>query len=123
MRQTEVVYRPMIVSSLAVSDTTIAPAMAVRDGPPRPLVEADAVEIWIARWLRVRRKGLMARYGCDPRQLYAIWWGERFPESRAKAEAAFRARYPGLVDRVSFGYRRIPRGSLKEPAGQLSLFE
>lgn len=123
MRQTEVVYQPMIASSLAISDMTCAPIVAARESAPHPLGEADAVEIWIARWLRVRRKDLMARYGCDPRQLYAIWWGEKFPASREKAEAAFRARHPGLVDRVSFGYRRIPRGPAKEPEGQLSLFE
>lgn len=86
------------------------------------LTEADAVEIWIARWLRVRRKELVARYRCDPRQLYAIWWGERFPASRAKAEAQFRARHPGLVDRVSFGYRRIPLGPRSEPDEQMNLF-
>lgn len=123
MRQTEVVYQPMIASSLAMPDIAVAPAVAVLEGVPRPLGEAEAIEIWIARWLRVRRKDLMARYGCDPRQLYAIWWGERFPGSREKAEATFRTRHPGLVDRVSFGYRRIPRGPAKEPEGQLSLFE
>ena len=81
------------------------------------------MKITFPRVVRVRRKDLMARYGCDPRQLYAIWWGEKFPGSREKAEVAFRTRHPGLVDRVSFGYRRIPRGSVKEPEGQLSLFE
>jgi hypothetical protein len=110
---------PMI-ESLAVAEPSGAP---VPSGTPRPLSEADAVEIWIARWLRVRRKDLIERYGCDPRQLYAIWWGERFPGSRRKAEDTFRIRHPGLVDRVSFGYRRIPRGPMKEPEGQLSLFE
>ncbi len=123
MRQTEVVCRPMIASLLAMPDPPIAPTITAREGLQRALGEAEAIEIWIARWLRVRRKDLMARYGCDPRQLYAIWWGERFPGSREKAEAAFRDRHPGLVDRVSFGYRRIPRGSAKEPEGQLSLFE
>jgi hypothetical protein len=29
----------------------------------RPLTEADAVEIWIARWLRIRPKSLVQRYG------------------------------------------------------------
>lgn len=75
----------------------------------RSLTEADAVEIWIARWLRIRRKDLMAQYGCDPRRLYEIWWGEKFPASRKIATEAFRARYPGLVERTDFGYRRIPR--------------
>jgi hypothetical protein len=91
-----------------------------RDG--RPLTEADAIEIWIARWLRIRRKDLVARYGCDSRRLYEIWWGERFPSSKAKAEALFRARHPTLVDRTSFGYRRIPRTATIEPERQLSLF-
>ena len=44
----------------------------------RPLAEADAVDIWIARWLRVRRKELVARYACDPRRLYEIWEEKRF---------------------------------------------
>jgi hypothetical protein len=123
MRQTEVVYRPMLVSLPAISDVTFAPTIAAREEIPRPLGEAEAIEIWIARWLRVRRKDLMARYGCDPRQLYSIWWGDKFPGSREKAEVAFRDRHPGLVDRVSFGYRRIPRGPAKEPEDQLSLFE
>ena len=113
----------MIASTLSLSDAATAPAIAAREASTRPLGETDAIEIWIARWLRVRRKDLMARYSCDPRQLYAIWWGEKFPTSREKAEAAFRTRHPGLVDRVSFGYRRIPRGPIKEPEGQLSLFE
>ena len=111
----------MIESAFAVVEPSIAPARATT--MPRPLLEADAIGIWIARWLRVRRKDLIQRYGCDPRQLYAIWWGERFPGSRAKAEDAFRDRHPGLIDRVSFGYRRIPRGPMKEPESQLSLFE
>jgi hypothetical protein len=86
----------------------------------RILTEADAIEIWIARWLRVRRKDLVARYGCDSRRLYEIWWGDRFPASREKAMQLFEARYPGLRDRVHFGYRRIPRKV--EAEGQLSLF-
>jgi hypothetical protein len=89
---------------------------------PRPLAEADAVEIWIARWLRVRRKDLIARYGCDASRLYEIWWGERFPASKEKAKALFRERYPGLVDRTDFGYRRIPRSGGKPEGHQLDLF-
>ena len=98
----------------------------IEDGqsPPRALTEADAVEIWIARWLRTRPKSLVARYGCDPRRLYEIWWGERFPGSRAKAEKLFRERYPAAVERTSFGYRRIPAVAPKaEERRQLSLFE
>lgn len=80
------------------------------------------MEIWIARWMRVRRKDLMARYGCDPKRLYEIWWGERFPGSRAKAEAEFRSRHPSLVERTGFGYRRIPRALSKPDGTQLDLF-
>ncbi|MEZ5817371.1 MAG: hypothetical protein R3D44_09840 [Hyphomicrobiaceae bacterium] len=91
---------------------------------PRTLTDADAVEIWIARWLRVRPKSLVHRYGCDPRRLYEIWWGERFPGSRAKAEKVFRQRYPGIVERTSFGYRRIPAAAPKaEERRQLKLFD
>lgn len=78
-------------------------------GESKPLTEADAVEIWIARWLRIQRKDLIARFGCDPARLYEIWWGQKFPRSKEKAAAVFRQRYPGLVERTAFGYRRIPR--------------
>jgi len=79
----------------------------------RPLAEADAVDIWIARWLRVRRKDLVVRYGCDPRRLYEIWEERRFPGSRDKARALFAERYPSLVDRTDYGlhrpiHRRVP---------------
>lgn len=81
----------------------------------------DAVEIWIARWLRIPVKELVLRYGCDSRRIYEIWWGERFPGSRAKAENEFRRRFPALADRTSYGYRRIPR--VVPARGQLALFE
>lgn len=87
-------------------------------------MEADAVEIWIGRWLRIRRKELMARHGCNSSRLYEIWWGERFPASREKAAKVFRERYPGLVERTTFGYRRIPRGkSTIDPRDQPGLFD
>ena len=90
----------------------------------RSLSEADAVEIWIARWLRIRPKALAERYRCDPRRLYEVWWGDRFPASRALAENCFRERYPGLAERTSFGYRRIPIVAAKaEERRQLSLFD
>jgi hypothetical protein len=77
----------------------------------RPLAEADAVDIWIARWLRIRRKELVARYACDPRRLYEIWEEKRFPGSRGKARALFAERYPTLVERIDYGlHRSIPRG-------------
>ena len=88
----------------------------------RPLSEADAIDIWIARWLRVRRKDLMQRYGCDPRRLYEVWEETRFPGSRDKALAAFTARFPTLLDRVDMGrHRRIPLRSAHPD--QLPLFE
>lgn len=96
-----------------------------RPGEPRiggaPIKEADAIEIWIARWLRVPLKVLVSRYDCDSRRLYEVWWGERHPASRAKAEAEFRRRHPGLADRTSYGYRRIPRAVASE--NQMGLFE
>lgn len=78
---------------------------------PRRLSEADAIDIWIARWLRIRRKDLIARYACDPRRLYEIWEQKRFPGSRDKALELFRERHPSFIDRVDYGaHRRIPRG-------------
>ncbi len=90
----------------------------------RPLNEAAAVDIWIARWLRMRRVDLVRRYNCDPRRLYEIWEGKRFPGSREKALKRFQADYPGLMDRVDFGvHRRIPRKPEEQHEGQLALFE
>ncbi len=100
-------------------------AVAFLDSVPaaarRPLTEADAIDIWIARWLRIRRKDLIDRYGCDPRRLYEIWQEERFAGARHKALAVFAARYPGLLDRVDFGPHRSVSRSV-HPA-QLSMFE
>jgi hypothetical protein len=93
---------------LALGDTK----SIVFGGARGALTEADAIDIWIARWLRIRRKDLVARYGCDSRRLYEIWWGDRFPASREKAMQLFGERYPGLRDRVHFGYRRIPRKAI-----------
>jgi hypothetical protein len=55
---------------LLSSQGCVVPASPA-SGPavPRRLSEADAIDIWIARWLRIRRKDLIARYGCDPRRL------------------------------------------------------
>jgi hypothetical protein len=81
-----------------------------RASPALRLTEADAIDIWIARWLRIRRKDLIARYGCDPRRLYEIWEGRRFVGSRAKALALFAQLHPNLADRIDFGHhRRLPR--------------
>ena len=89
------------------ADVQVRPSLPLK---ARRLTEGDAVAIWIARWLRVRRKDILARYGCDPRRLYEVWQGERFPASREKALAQFAERYPSLVDRVDFGrHRRISR--------------
>jgi hypothetical protein len=92
--------------------------------PPRSpgrLSARDAIDIWIARWLRVTRKELCRRYRCDPRRLYEIWEERRFPEARAYAVEEFGRRFPALVERIDFGpHRRVPR---VVPPGQLDLFD
>lgn len=100
----------------------------ISSGPysPRPavtgrLTEADAVQIWIARWLKVRTCDLLKRYSCDPRRLYEIWAEERFAGSRAKAWEQFTSQFPQLADRVDAGlHRRISRTAHPD---QLGLFE
>lgn len=100
-------------------------ATVLLDSPPsatarRPLTEDDAVQIWIARWLRIRPIDLQRRYACDPRRLYEIWEETRFPGSRARALVEFRARFPGLDGRIDPGpHRRIPTAQNPD---QLSLF-
>ena len=97
---------------LLSSQGCVVPApLASGPAAPRRLSEADAIDIWIARWLRIRRKDLIARYACDPRRLYEIWEEKRFIGSRDKALELFRERHPTLLDRVDCGpHRRIPRG-------------
>jgi hypothetical protein len=98
-------------------------APAPRSPTPRQLTEADAIDIWIARWLRIRRKDLIDRYGCDPRRLYEIWEGKRFATSRQKALALLAQQHPGSAGRVDFGlHRRIPRAAPTQADGQLDLF-
>lgn len=89
---------------------------------PRVLTEEDAIAIWIARWLRVRLKDVLTRYNCDPRRLYEIWEGHRFPESRAKAIAEFSTRYPALVGHVDASHHRRRPLRARSP-DQLSLFD
>ena len=87
------------------------------------ITASDAVDIWILRWLNVRRKDILARYGCDPRRLYEIWWEERFIGSRKRAMDLFRERYPEIADRVDYGpYKRIARTGVDQDR-QLTLFE
>jgi hypothetical protein len=106
-------------------DPPILPLNAPARGRPaaaRRLTEADAIDIWIARWLRIRRKDLLDRYGCDPRRLYEIWEGKRFAGSRTKALALFAQLHPRLADRIDFGHhRRIPRSV--SPDLQRDLFD
>ena len=70
----------------------MATAFLTSPPPPvarRPLTEDDAVNIWIARWLRVRQKDLVKRYACDPRRLSEVWEESRIPGSRKKALELF----------------------------------
>lgn len=86
----------------------------------RPLTEADAVDIWVARFLRVRPKDLVRRYACDPRRLYEIWEEARFAGTRAQALALLTERHPGAVGRFDPGpHRRI---SNEADPRQMSLF-
>ena len=110
-------------SSSLIADLPVVPRPVpdARVALSKPLTEADAVDIWIARWLRIRRKDLLARYACDPRRLYEIWEESRFPAARVKAIDLFRQRYPGLVDRIDYGrHQRISRTVHPD---QLALFD
>jgi hypothetical protein len=101
-----------------VSNESIAP---VRRSSKRALSEQDAIDIWVARWLRIRRKDIVLRYGCDPRRIYDIWEGTKHPASRSKALLRFQAEYPNLMDRIDFGsHQRIPRNEVSPD--QLTLF-
>lgn len=88
----------------------------------KPLTEKDAIDIWIARWLRLPRQELRRRYQCDPRRIYDIWMERRFVGSRAKALEEFRARFPALIDRIDPSpHRPLPRAGAGD--AQMALFE
>jgi hypothetical protein len=110
MPSSRVPYRPK--KSVPLADVAV---------PRRALSEADAIEIWHARWLRIRPADLIRKYGCDPRRLYEIWEETTFKGSRAKALARFVDKHPGLLDRVNPGahLRRPLRAASPD---QLSLF-
>lgn len=106
-------------SLLPTEPSVVAPKLPGRGN--RRLTEADAIDVWIARWLRIRRKDLMARYDCDPRRIYEVWSGERFPAAKARAWTLFCERYPQLVDRIDTGNHRTLH---RNPDGaQLTLFK
>lgn len=102
-------------------ETSVAPLAAPAGAAPgarllsRALSEADAIDLWVARWLRVPIKDLVRRYNCDSRRLYEVWWGQKFPRSRSKAQLVFQERFPGAASHTAFGYRRIPRGPETDP--------
>lgn len=98
-------------------ETTAKPPL-MRSGR---LSATDAVDIWIARWLRVKRKEIMSRYNCDARRIYEVWEEKTFPGSRDRALKLFRERYPNLLDRIDMGpHKRISRAG---HPGQLGLFD
>lgn len=86
------------------------------------LTEQIAIEIWVLRWLRVKRTEIRKRYDCDPRRLYDIWEEIAFRGSREKARALFEERYPQQVAATDFSRHR--RFAKPGPAdNQLSLFD
>lgn len=110
------------VTSPSLIDEQPSPAGSDRRPAGARLTEADAIDIWIARWLRIRRKDILARYGCDPRRIYEIWAEETFIGSRAKALAAFAERFPGLQDRIDTSrHRKLARPGVADT--QLKLFD
>jgi hypothetical protein len=120
------VKNQLMLDARLMSDSVPTKSLITADTPDiaphrRPLTEADAVDIWLARWLKVPRKAILARYGCDPRRLYEIWEGSRFPGSRCKALDRLQTMYPGVIDRIDPGtHRRIPRTAHPD---QLSFFD
>lgn len=97
------------------------PTSAVTAPRRTVLTERDAVDIWIARWLRIRPRDLIQRYGCDPRRLYEVWQEERFPGSRDKALRRFLAEFPDMANRIDPG-PHIRHSKAPHP-DQLQLFD
>jgi hypothetical protein len=101
--------------------TDFSTVMPLAERPPvKALTEADAVDIWIKRWLRIRVTDIRKHYGCDSRRLYEVWEEKKFPRARVKAEVLFRERHPGIVDRIDYGAH--VRISKVDDPNQLGLF-
>ncbi len=99
-------------------------ARAARRAAPYRLSREDAIQLWIARWLRIRRKDIRARYPVDPRRIYEVWQEITFRGSREEAEARFRRDYPGLVAQTDFSpHKCIPRPKRPPREAQGDLFE
>jgi hypothetical protein len=109
----------MSQSSALPSSALLPPDVVLASCAQRALTEADAIEIWIARWFRVPQRQLLARYGCDARRFYEIWEETRFVGSRAKALDTLRTRYPTSLDRFDPGAHR--RSSRAAHPDQLAL--
>ncbi len=87
------------------------------------LSEKDAIDIWIARWLRVRPKDILARYDCDARRIYEVWEGRRYPKAREAALEVFKRTYPELVGQTDFSFhRRLSTRARPDPERQPDLF-
>jgi hypothetical protein len=84
--------------------------------------EEQAIEIWLARWLKVPRRELLARYGCDPRRIYEIWEGRRFIGSREKALKRLAELHWDLASSLDTSlHRRFPKSGAAP--SQLALFD
>jgi len=102
-----------------------APDEKPRDHPmtTSKLSETDAIDLWIARWLRLRPKDIVARYDCDARRIYEVWEGRLYPASREAARARFERDYGALAGQTDFSpHRRISRAR-PDPEHQPDLFE
>lgn len=118
---TRIAVKPTVSQPLESKQPPSSQTGGTKSSGQRRLNATDAIDIWIARWLRFRRKDILAKYGCDPRRIYEIWEEKTFPGSRQRALAVFRERYPTLVDRVDLGpHRRISRAADPD---QLGLFD
>jgi hypothetical protein len=112
---------PRVKQHASMQSAPLSPHPSSGPASRRVLTETDAIDVWIARWLRIRRADLCRRYRCDPRRLYEIWEGTKHPAARQKAWALFEERYPALIDRVDAGHhRRIPKTVHPD---QLGLFD
>jgi hypothetical protein len=83
------------------------PAPIIRDIRPTRLSAKDAIDIWLAHWLKIPHGQIIQRYNVDARRIYEVWWEEAFIGSRQTAWAKLLADHPERATSIDNG--RLPR--------------
>ena len=77
----------------------------------------NSVMYWVGRELGLKQRRIEAKFDVDPRRLFEVWSGERYPASRDHAIRIFNLLFPKRPPKYGFEfhvprYRRVNRKQL-----------